>query len=228
MLTQFSSDKAQSWTYKISCIKQYSNQIPPPKMLYNHCKEMVLNIYISFFVSTYTRFYCHYNAVILFLQFYGNLVCPYISAFDGTSLCVNEISAILKGWENVSPLERTRRLRQISTYQRISSLDLVRAKPHKNTKLIFTVIIRCLVLLCWTLSHFSNTFPTKGTQLDTTTLIIWKNIDTRERDREIKGRFFFCSLLLHCEIKSAILLSSCHQFYEIDFYPKKSHRFDEN
>lgn len=77
-----------------------------------------------------------------------------------------------------------------TVYQRISSLDLVRAKPHKNTKLIFTVIIRCLVLLCWTLSHFSNTFPTKGTQLDTTTLIIWKNIDTRERESEIKGRFF--------------------------------------
>lgn len=77
-----------------------------------------------------------------------------------------------------------------TVYQRISSLDLVRAKPHKNTKLIFTVIIRCLVLLCWTLSHFSNTFPTKGTQLDTTTLIIWKNIDTRERERDQRTFFF--------------------------------------
>lgn len=115
-----------------------------------------------------------------------------------------------------------------TVYQRISSLDLVRAKPHKNTKLIFTVIIRCLVLLCWTLSHFSNTFPTKGTQLDTTTLIIWKNIDTRERDREIKGRFFFALCcytvkqnLLFCY---QVVISSTKSIFTL----KKSHRFDGN
>lgn len=69
-------------------------------------------------------------------------------------LCVNEISFALKGSVNVSPMEETRRLGQISSYQRISSLDVVRVKPNKKYKLIFTVIICCLELLCWTRSPF--------------------------------------------------------------------------
>lgn len=108
--------------------------------------------YEFLFVSTYTRTYCYYmyNAEIFFTIPWKSGMSPYICVW----LCVNEISFDLKGSGNVSPMEETRRLGQISSYQRISSLDVVRVKPNKKYKLIFTVIICCLELLCWTRSPF--------------------------------------------------------------------------
>lgn len=128
------------------------------------------------------------NAEIFFTIPWKSGMSPYICVW----LCVNEISFDLKGSVNVSLMEETRRLGQISSYQRISSLDVVRVKPNKKYKLIFTVIICCLELLCWTRSPFQQHFPDKRDAtryyiFDFIVLIIWEHIDTRE----IKGLFFF-------------------------------------
>lgn len=94
------------------------------------------------------RFYIYKNLLLLHVQ-RGDFFFFTIPWKSGMSLyicvwlCVNEITFALKGSGNVSPMEETRRLGQISSYQRISSLDVVRVKPNKKYKLIFTVII------CW-------------------------------------------------------------------------------
>lgn len=132
-------------------------------------------------------------------------------------LCVNEISFDLKGSGNVSPMEETRRLGQISSYQRISSLDVVRVKPNKKYKLIFTVIIllnkvTILATLSWQKGRNSILHLR---------FYSFNYLRTYWHKRDQRTIFFFCSALLHCEIKSAILISTCHQFYKINFTPKK-------
>lgn len=168
------------------------------------------------------RFYIYKNLLLLHVQ-RGDLFFFTIPWKSGMSLyicvwlCVNEITFALKGSGNVSPMEETRRLGQISSYQRISSLDVVRVKPNKKYKLIFTVIICWLnkVTILATLSWQKGRNSILHLRFRSFNYLrtYWHKRDQRT--------IFFCSALLHCEVKSAILISTCHQFYKINFTPKK-------
>lgn len=97
-----------------------------------HCEEKrelyVVNMNFSF------RFYIYKNLLLLHVQrrdFFFTI--PWksgMSLYICVWLCVNEISFALKGSVNVSLMKETRRLGQISSYQRISSLDVVRVKTQ--------------------------------------------------------------------------------------------------
>lgn len=95
--------------------------------------------------------------------------------------------------------------------------------PNKKYKLIFTVIICCLELLCWTRSPFQQHFPDKRDAtryyiFDFIVLIIWEHIDTRE----IKGLFFFLLCVVTLRNKICYLDINLSSVLQNQFYPLKN------